>query len=64
MTNHINELSSADLDCVSGGWRNIPTGTAVTPTPSSAPKTPVIPVGPIPVAHGPVIPQGIGISGL
>ena len=51
MSNTIHELSRGDLDEVSGGLRNFPTSTALTPS---------IPIPP-PEGYGPVVPPGAGL---
>ena len=50
MSNKIHELSRGDLDEVSGGLRNFPTSTALTPS---------IPIPP-PEGYGPVVSPGAG----
>jgi hypothetical protein len=50
MSNKIHELSSGDLDEVSGGLRNFPFSTSITPS---------IPIPP-PEGPGPVVPPGHG----
>jgi len=51
MNNEIHELSIGDLDGVSSGLRNFPTGTLITPS---------IPIPPPELGPGPVIPAGNG----
>jgi hypothetical protein len=50
MSNKIHELSCGDLDEVSGGLRDFPASTSITPS---------IPIPP-PEGHGPVVPPGHG----
>jgi hypothetical protein len=51
MSNKFHELFRGDLDEVSGGLRNFPTSTALTPS---------IPIPP-PEGYGPVVPPGAGL---
>jgi hypothetical protein len=52
MSNEIHELSSGDLDEVSGGWRNSLSGTSITPSiPIPPPEAP----GPVIPGHGPIV---------
>ena len=59
MSNKIHELSSGDLDEVSGGLRNFPFSTSLTPSiPIPPPVLGLIPPGLL--GPGPVIPGGPG----